>query len=245
MPRALWPAHQSLRMRPTRLIPPATPWERRQTPADDLKSTDIETAARKPFSSVAPGTAAAARGTTQEGAPAAARPRREYEVVVVLDADMLPRTDLSEVFEALGEEEEGEEPDRGFRFATALNLDTWGCFSSMGKGQGGLMALRPCRAVAAHMRQLLETCPYLRFTKLSAEQDFLDWCARNSAGRGAGHERNPARSRRYFHFERLALPLSYNYMSHMLDPRGRTYGGEEAKARTPGSSGGCTSVHVG
>ncbi len=47
----------------------------------------------------------------------------------------------------------------------------------MGRGQAGVMLLRPCPAVAAHMLQLASSDRLLRFPYHDAEQDFFDWCA--------------------------------------------------------------------
>lgn len=54
---------------------------------------------------------------------------------------------------------------------------------------GGVLLLRPCPAVAAHMAGILESHPKLRFTHRAAEQDFLDW---------------------YFRYTGTVLPLEYN-----------------------------------
>ena len=42
---------------------------------------------------------------------------------------------------------------------------------------GGVLLIRPCPAVEAHMLRLLNDRPKLRFTHGTAEQDFLTWCA--------------------------------------------------------------------
>jgi hypothetical protein len=47
----------------------------------------------------------------------------------------------------------------------------------MGRGQAGVMMLRPCSAVAAHMLQLASSNRLLQFPYHDAEQDFFDWCA--------------------------------------------------------------------
>ena len=47
----------------------------------------------------------------------------------------------------------------------------------MGRGQAGVLFLRPCAAVAAHMLQLAAGNRLLRFPYHDAEQDFFDWCA--------------------------------------------------------------------
>lgn len=47
----------------------------------------------------------------------------------------------------------------------------------LGKINGGMLFLRPCAGIEAHMLSLLEAHPKLRFTHGTAEQDFLAWCA--------------------------------------------------------------------
>ena len=51
-------------------------------------------------------------------------------------------------------------------------------YSTLGQNQGGVVLLRPCRLVAAHMQALAVGDPLLQFRHGHAEQDFLDWCAR-------------------------------------------------------------------
>ncbi len=46
----------------------------------------------------------------------------------------------------------------------------------MGRGQAGVLFVRPCAAVAAHMLQLAAGYRLLQFPYHDAEQDFFDWC---------------------------------------------------------------------
>lgn len=125
----------------------------------------------------------------------------EYSAVLVMDSDMIVTSEgaIDAVFRAL-------EANRRTRLVQVLNVDTWGCFTSMGRMQGGMFALRPDALTLQHMVALLDQCPPLRFGRMTAEQDFLDW---------------------FFRYERISLPLSFNHMSHMLDARGLTLGGLE------------------
>ena len=47
----------------------------------------------------------------------------------------------------------------------------------MGRSQAGVMLLRPCPAVAAHMLKLASSNRLLQYPFHDAEQDFFDWCA--------------------------------------------------------------------
>ena len=46
----------------------------------------------------------------------------------------------------------------------------------MGRGQAGVLFLRPCAPIAAHMLQLASLNRLLQFPYHDAEQDFFDWC---------------------------------------------------------------------
>lgn len=52
-----------------------------------------------------------------------------------------------------------------------------GRYSTMGQNQGGVVLLRPCKPVAAHMQKLVASNHLLQFEHGHAEQDFLDWRA--------------------------------------------------------------------
>lgn len=81
-------------------------------------------------------------------------------------------------------------------FAGVLDEDkTIPVYSSLGSLQGGLIFLRPCLEIADHMVQLLTSNEVLRFSSFHGEQDFFDW---------------------YFRYERLALPVQYNSIQHLL-----------------------------
>ena len=47
----------------------------------------------------------------------------------------------------------------------------------MGRGQAGVLFVRPCAPVAAHMLQLASSDRLLHFAYHDAEQDFFDWYA--------------------------------------------------------------------
>lgn len=87
-----------------------------------------------------------------------------------------------------------------------LDLDKSGTYyDSLGRAQGGVILLRPCSAVAAHMIHLLESCEATQFRTGWAEQSFLDW---------------------YFKFERGTMPSArYNAISHLLDGEGKSADG--------------------
>jgi hypothetical protein len=94
-------------------------------------------------------------------------------------------------------------------FAAAMNEDKvyHACYPSLGTLQGGVILLRPCSAVARHMQELLSAYPELRFTHDHAEQSFLSW---------------------YFYYDKLALPVEYNAISHHL----RLSGGDVITTRS-------------
>lgn len=68
-------------------------------------------------------------------------------------------------------------------------------YTSLGSAQGGVVLLRPCRAVAEHMVALATGDERLQFWWGHAEQDFFNW---------------------YFRYSRLTLPLMYNAIGHLL-----------------------------
>lgn len=49
-------------------------------------------------------------------------------------------------------------------------------YASLGRAQAGVLFVRPCAAVAAHMLALASDNPLLQFPLHDAEQDFLNWC---------------------------------------------------------------------
>jgi len=49
-------------------------------------------------------------------------------------------------------------------------------YSALGSAQGGVLFLRPCAAVAAHMAGLAAGDERLQFRAGHAEQDFFNWC---------------------------------------------------------------------
>ena len=68
-------------------------------------------------------------------------------------------------------------------------------FHPLGRMQAGVILLRPCYNITNHMIDLLNKHIILRYTTLSAEQDFFHW---------------------YFRYERLDLPIKYNAIRHKL-----------------------------
>lgn len=120
----------------------------------------------------------------------------QYDAILMLDADTFVVGDVQRVF------------DTPAAFACVLDEDKVGLdHSSLGRMQGGVVLLRPCPAVGAHMRELVNRYPELHFSHAWAEQSFLDW---------------------YFHYDRSTLPVAFNAMSHYLDDQLLTRGGQKA-----------------
>jgi alpha-N-acetylglucosamine transferase len=71
---------------------------------------------------------------------------------------------------------------------------------------GGMLLLRPCKAVMRHMLALLALQPKLRFSHGAAEQDFFHW---------------------YYKYTGLRLPLEYNTMASDSLVGNRTLGGRD------------------
>lgn len=117
----------------------------------------------------------------------------EYATAVVLDVDTIV-TDIHAVTWDLIHLPPSVE------FAGALDLDkTASSFDALGRLQGGVLFLRPCRAIEMHMLQMPTECTYLQYRSEWAEQSFLDW---------------------YWKFERLALPPGYNMLVHWVNQQG-------------------------
>merc|ERR1711871_367554 len=91
-------------------------------------------------------------------------------------------------------------------FATVLDQDKGAArFNALGRQQGGVVLLRPCKPVAKHMMHLVSTNTTLQFAPYHAEQSFLDW---------------------YFRYDRWTLPIKYNAIGHKLVQKGEfTVGG--------------------
>jgi Glycosyl transferase family 8 len=113
-----------------------------------------------------------------------------YDALLMIDADTAVIGDVTHLF------------DLPAHFATVLDEDkSRQEYNALGRMQGGVIFLRPCRAVAAHMIQLLTDNPDLHFTRDHAEQSFFDW---------------------YFRYDRWTLPVRYNSISFLLENEGNT-----------------------
>ena len=69
-------------------------------------------------------------------------------------------------------------------------------YTAMGRGQAGVLFLRPCAPIAAHMTQLASSNRLLQFPYHDAEQDFFDWYAAltgTGIGTGCHHESSSER----------------------------------------------------
>jgi hypothetical protein len=114
----------------------------------------------------------------------------EYDAILMIDTDTIVLRDISSLWSLQA------------HFATVLDQDkTTAIFNALGRQQGGVVFLRPCKAVATHMMHLVSTNTTLQFTQNHAEQSFLDW---------------------YFRFERWTLPIKYNAIGHLLRNHGDT-----------------------
>lgn len=108
----------------------------------------------------------------------------QWDVLLMIDADTLVVGDVSPLFTLPA------------HFATVLDQDKFfPGYNALGRQQGGVVLLRPCRAVAAHMMHLAATNTTLQFARHHAEQSFLDW---------------------YFRFSRWTLPIRYNAINYLL-----------------------------
>lgn len=122
----------------------------------------------------------------------------EYDSILLVDSDTVIVQDISELF----------------------SLPT--CFAAVADQapmlsqekhlwpelQGGVLFIRPCKATARHMLELLQARPKLQFTMGNAEQEFLTW---------------------YFRYEGWILPPLYNTMVEPSLVDGKTYGIVPAK----------------
>jgi len=111
----------------------------------------------------------------------------DYDMLLMIDADMLVAGSLGSLFSL------------PFHFGTVLDQDKFEQkYSSMGRQQGGVVLLRPCKQVAQHMMDLVSSNKTLQFAEHHAEQSFLDW---------------------YFRYERWTLPIKYNAIAYQLRDR--------------------------
>lgn len=121
----------------------------------------------------------------------------EYDMILMIDTDTLVLKDVSHLFKL------------PIHFATVLDQDkNYANYAALGRQQGGVVLLRPCKAVAQHMMQLVSSNSTLQFSHSHAEQSFLDW---------------------YFRYDRWNLPIKYNAISHLL----KDYGDHTAGGTAP------------
>lgn len=112
----------------------------------------------------------------------------EYDAILMLDGDTLVAQSLDSVWKLPA------------HFAAVHDQDKRvDKYSSLGRMQGGVVFLRPCKAVAAHMMHLVSTNETLQFRSTHAEQSFFDW---------------------YFRYDRWMLPSKYNAINHLLEENG-------------------------
>ena len=108
----------------------------------------------------------------------------EFDAILMLDADTVVLSNLMHLF--------------------ALPTDfAWATFQAPGFdiNVGGLTFLRPCKAVLAHMLELVAADPDLHFQDVFAEQSFFEW---------------------YFKYTGLRLPMEYNAAYFALEECGGT-----------------------
>jgi len=111
-----------------------------------------------------------------------------YDEILLVDSDTVILEDVSSLFDL---------PARFAAVGDQLNrLQEFKFPRSTRILQGGVLFLRPCPAVASHMRTLLDANPVLRFSTSNAEQEFFSW---------------------YFRHEAIILPDRYNMLPSRLD----------------------------
>ncbi|KAI7846182.1 hypothetical protein COHA_000252 [Chlorella ohadii] len=120
----------------------------------------------------------------------------QYDAIILLDSDVAVAGDLSPLFSLPTE------------FAAVWDQPkVLGRFGPHLQGiNGGMLLLRPCKAVMRHMLAVLEAQPKLRFSHGAAEQDFFHW---------------------YFKYTGMRLPLEYNTMASDSLAGNRTLGGRD------------------
>lgn len=120
----------------------------------------------------------------------------EYDALLMIDADAIIVGSIKYLFTL------------PTHFATVLDNDKFtNSHHALGRMQGGVVLLRPCKRIATHMMTLLNHNMKLRFQQSHAEQSFLDW---------------------YFKYDRWALPMEYNAISNLLlPPLFKTLGGND------------------
>lgn len=163
----------------------------------------------------------------------------EFDAVLLVDSDLTVLGDLSHIFTL------------PTPFAAVPDQDpvapAW-WFGSLGKIQGGMLFIRPCRAVAQHMISMLQHDRLLHFEYEYAEQvrchayrgasHVLYRGASHVLHRGASHVLYRGASQHmpvqdfldwYFKFDRWLLPLEYNSVLPIIVGN-KTQGGMVAKA---------------
>jgi alpha-N-acetylglucosamine transferase len=109
----------------------------------------------------------------------------QWDAILMLDSDVTVLGDLTHLFQL--PTDFAAVPDNGKAFNR---------YGSLGKIQAGVIMLRPCAAVARHMRQLAEQDRILQFPYSNAEQDFFDW---------------------YFKYTAYTMPLEFNALADRLE----------------------------
>ena len=109
-----------------------------------------------------------------------------FDTILYVDADVIIRRDISSLLTL------------DVPFAAANDIDWIGVnrFSSLGKIQGGVLLIQPCKQVFLQMRAILSNNDISAFTTSMAEQSFLDW---------------------YYKFDGFRLGAQYNAISFVLD----------------------------
>lgn len=148
----------------------------------------------------------------------------QYDAIVLLDTDTVVLDDISELFSLPTD------------FAACLDQAPWlnqeKALQTM--VQGGMLFLRPCKAVAEDMLRILRYRPKLRFTYGNAEQEFLSWYFRYSAWLLPDHYNTMNRPALIGNFTRSGLkPKVVHFTS------GKPFSG--IQSHTPGSQFLCSS----
>ena len=113
----------------------------------------------------------------------------EFDAILMIDGDTLVNDSVDSLWKLPA------------HFATVLDQDkSVSTYNALGRMQGGVVFLRPCKAVAQHMMHLVSSNETLQFSHGHAEQSFFDW---------------------YFRFDRWTLPVKYNAVAaHLKDRNG-------------------------
>jgi len=107
-----------------------------------------------------------------------------FDGIIVVDSDVVFGANVEHLFKL------------PFNFAYVRDMDKGSCqYQSL---QGGVHFIRPCQAIFAQMRAMLESNKKLQFSADHAEQSFLNW---------------------YFKYDGAILPASYNVIDAALKTR--------------------------